>query len=198
MNFCNRKIPFSRLAGDGLFKWFKSLSLIVVSALLLTACASGPGKIANWPITAAEQAALSGSVVDVLCELSGNCADNCGDGSRQLGIKTGDQGLILISKNLTNYTGAADELIGFCGRPVEINGLFTDHEGVRFFQVQNMREPGGQWKKATQFNQAWAKRSGKPVGLAGKWYLNDGRVDEVLTKDGRLGIGIDADEEYFQ
>jgi len=178
---------------SGILKAFVS-----VTALVLSACASGPGKIASWPITGAEQAALSGDVVDVLCELSGNCVEDCGAGSRQLGIKTDDNGLVLVGKNLTNYTGAVDELIGYCGRSVEINGLFTEHQGVRFFQVQNMREPGGQWIKATQFNQAWAERSGKGVGLAGKWHRNDDRVDAVIAKDGRLGLGVEADKDYFQ
>lgn len=170
--------------------------LTALAGLVLTACAAGPGEIDNWPITGAEANAISGEVKDVLCAAGGDCPADCGGGARQLGIQT-TEGFVLVAKNLTNYTGGADELIAHCGDVVDINGLFTTHQGVRFFQVQNVRTPGGPWKKAREFNAAWAERSGKPQSLAGRWYFNDDRVDAVLEKDGRLGLGPEADEEFF-
>lgn len=170
---------------------------VLFALLFLAGCATPVGKVASWPITNAEENQFSGEVVDVLCELGGNCADNCGEGTRQLAIKTPANGTVLVAKNLNNFTGAADELWQFCGQVVDVNGLFTENRGVRFFQAQNVRPTGGQWQKTTQYLQAWSARSGKSLGVAPKWYLHDERVKDVLARDGRLGLGVEADEEYF-
>ena len=137
-------------------------------------------------------------VVDIACELTGDCADNCGSGKRQLGLKTVDQGTILVAKNLTFYSGAAEELHGFCGKEVEVDGLFTEHRNVRFFQVQKMREVGGKWEKSDRFLDAWAKQNDSSKRKAKKWYKRDAKVQEILQRDGYLGIGAEADAEYFK
>ena len=177
---------------------FTALATVLGSLLLLNACATPVGEVAAWPVTNAEESALSGTVVDVLCELNGNCAENCGEGRRQLAIKTESLGTVLVSKNLTNYSGAADELCPFCGELVEVNGLFTDHKGIRFFQAQNIREPGGQWKQTTNYLQAWSDRTGQSRSLAEDWQYHDPRVKAIIERDGRLGLGIDADNDYFK
>jgi len=168
------------------------------SISFLSSCATPVGEVAAWPVTNAEQSAVTGTVVDVLCELSGNCADNCGEGKRQLAIKTEINGTVLVSKNLTNYSGAADDLWPFCGEMVEVNGLFTDHKDVRFFQAQNIRKPGGQWQQTTGYLQAWSNRSGQPTSLAKDWQYHDARVKAIIERDGRLGLGPEADNEYFK
>ena len=174
------------------------LAPVLSGALFLAGCATAPGEIASWPVTNAEKSGITGEVVDVQCELTGNCADNCGAGSRQLAIKTDELGTVLVAKNLNNYSGGVDELLPFCGQLVDVNGLFTEHQGVRFFQVQNVRSPGGAWVKATRYAQAWAERSGKAPSLAGSWEVHDDRIKEVLERDGRLGLGPEADQEYFK
>lgn len=178
---------------------FRLPGFLIVSSvvLLMTSCAVGVGGIESWPVTNAEKSQFSGRVVDVLCELGGNCTDNCGEGSRQLAVKSLDAGTVLVAKNLTNYTGAADELWQYCGQVVELNGLFTAHNDVRFFQVQNVRPPGGEWQKATRFLQAWAERTGKSLALAPNWQSHDDRVQEIIERDGILGLGQQADDEYF-
>ncbi len=167
-------------------------------SLLLTGCAAGPGEIASWPVTNAEKSGLLGEVVDVQCELTGNCAENCGAGKRQIAIKTENVGTVLVAKNLNNYSGAVDELWPLCGNIVDVNGLFTEHQGVRFFQVQNIRAPGGEWQKATRYLQAWSERSGKPLSVANNWQDHDERIQAVLDRDGRLGLGPNADQEFFK
>jgi len=136
----------------------------------------------------------------VLCELGGKCAQECGQGRRQLAIKSQEnsKGIVLIAKNLNNYTGAAEELWPLCGQLVDVNGLFTEHRGVRFFQVQNIRESGGQWQKATKYLSAWIERSGKSAQQAKNWQHRDERVKDILKRDGRLGLGAQADQEYFK
>ena len=168
---------------------------VLFSALIVSGCATPVGEVANWPITNAEKSELTGEVVSVLCELGGNCADNCGGGTQQLAIKTEALGTVLVSKNINNYSGAQDELSPFCGQTVNVNGLFTEHQGIRFFQVHNLRAPGGDWQRANRYLQAWAARSGKTP--ANRWYNQDERVKEILARDGRLGLGPEADKDYF-
>ncbi len=172
-------------------------SLLAVLAFL-AGCATPAGEVESWGVSGQQESAFTGKVVDVMCELTGNCAANCGEGSRQLALLTPDQGTVLMAKNVTLYSGAAEELWAFCGQDVEVNGLFTENKNVRFFQVQNVRIPGGQWKRANQFHQAWAARSGESGSKAQRWYRNDERVDEILKRDGRLGLGAAADAEYFK
>ena len=57
-------------------------------------------KAKEWGLLGEEKALFSGKVVDLLCELAGDCADNCGDGNRNLGIVRADDGkLITVLKN---------------------------------------------------------------------------------------------------
>lgn len=175
-----------------------TLATLLSAVLLQAGCATPVGEIESWPITAAEESQFSGKVVDVLCELGGNCANECGEGKRQLAIKSQDIGTVLVAKNLNNYTGATDELLQFCGQQVDLNGLFTEHKGVRFFQVQNIRASGGQWQKATRYLSAWVERSGKTPQQAANWQYHDERVKDIIKRDGTLGLGTQADEDYFK
>ena len=168
---------------------------VLFTTLLVAGCVTPVGEVANWPITNAEKSELTGEVVSVLCELGGNCDDTCGGGSQQLAIKTPELGTVLVSKNINNYSGAQDELSPFCGQTINVNGLFTEHLGIRFFQVHNLRTPGGEWQRANRYLQAWAARSGKtPVN---RWYNQDERVKEIIKRDGRLGLGPEADKDFF-
>lgn len=151
----------------------------------------------SWGVTNEVEAVFTGTVVDITCELTGNCPDKCGDGKRQLGIKTVEQGTILVSKNLTLYTGAAEELKGFCGQEVEVDGLFTDNRGVRFFQVQKMRTPGGSWQKANLFHKAWAAQNDTKPRKAKRWYRKDKRIKTIIERDGYLGLGPGEDDKFF-
>ena len=151
----------------------------------------------SWGLTNEEKSKFKGVVVDITCELTGDCPEGCGAGSRQLGLKTEDQGVILVSKNLTLFTGAAEELHGFCGQEIEVDGLFTTNRNVRFFQVQKMREVGGKWKKATRFHKAWAATYGGKPRKAKRWYRKDPRIKAIIERDGYLGMGPEKDAEYF-
>lgn len=188
-----------------MFNWnstWSSHCLIILAALmsislLQAGCATPVGEVESWPVTNAEESQFSGTVVDVLCELGGNCANECGQGKHQLAIKSQDKGTVLVAKNLNNYSGAVDELWQFCGQQVDVNGLFTEHKGVRFFQVQNIRESGGQWQKATKYISAWTERSGKSPEQAKNWQDHDDRVKDIIEREGRLGLGTQADQDYF-
>ena len=172
-------------------------SLCIFLSLGLTACATPVGQVQKWGISGAEVAELSGEVVDVLCELSGNCAEQCGAGKRQLGIKT-EQRTVLIAKDLNFYTGAAQELWPFCNQQLVVNGQFTQTGTTRFFQIQNVRTPTGPWMSTGKFLENWAEKNGETLSKAEDWYRHDKRVNEILEKDGRLGLGLEADNAYFK
>ena len=171
------------------------LSIITLATLSAFSYSSLAAK--SWGITNEQEAVFTGTGVDIACELTGDCPANCGEGKRQLGLKTADQGVVLVAKNLTFYTGAAEELVGFCGQEIEVDGLFSEHRNIRFFQVQSMRIPGEKWEKADRFLDAWAEENDSSKRKAKKWYTRDSRVEEILTRDGRLGLGPEADAEYF-
>lgn len=206
------QLPYSALAGSYTDKTIVNGSRVsqrirklpcmalVFLALLQVSCATPVGEVEAWPITAAEESQFSGEVVDIQCELSGSCAEQCGQGKHQLAVKSqnNELGTVLIAKNLTNYSGAADELWRFCGQQVELNGLFTEHRGVRFFQVQNVRARNQNWQRADKFLTEWQKRSGKSPEQAKFWEEHDERVKAIIERDGRLGLGPQADQNYFK
>ncbi|MEM1299808.1 MAG: hypothetical protein AAGH68_11070, partial [Pseudomonadota bacterium] len=43
-----------------------------------------------------EAARFEGKVVDVLCELSGDCSENCGEGRRQMGVLRASDGVLVL------------------------------------------------------------------------------------------------------
>lgn len=169
----------------------------VITVLFIATVSVSTFAAKSWGITGEVKAKFTGTVVDIACTLTGDCPENCGSGSRQLGLQTSDQGLILVAKNLTRYTGAAEEMYGFCGQEIEVDGLFTENRNVRFFQVQNMRTIGGDWNEATRFHNAWAKQHGTKPRKAKKWYFKDERVKTILDRDGYLGLGLEKDAEFF-
>ena len=173
---------------------FKTLVVALVTGLIPVHSYAAK----SWGITGEEEAMFTATVVDIACELTGDCPENCGNGTRQLGLKTEDQGVILVAKNLTLYTGAAEELVGFCGQEIEVDGLFTENQNIRFFQLQKMRPVGGKWEKADRFLDAWAETNDSSSRKAKKWYTRDPRVETILERDGKLGIGAEADAEFFK
>src|SRR3546814_8899367 len=68
-------------------------------------------------------------VVDVLCELSGDCPADGGAGRRQLGLVTDDGTLILPVKNATPFSGTQVELLPFLGKRGVADGLFMTNHG---------------------------------------------------------------------
>ena len=57
-----------------------------LAGLALALTISGAFAAKEWGIDGEEVVRADATVVDLLCEVTGNCADNCGDGKRQLGL----------------------------------------------------------------------------------------------------------------
>lgn len=172
---------------------------LMISAAGLLALAGGAEAAQSWNVTGEEIARFDAKVVDILCELNGNCVENCGDGRRQLGLLTPEGKLILPVKNSTNFTGAVEDLIDFCGQTVTADGIFTENKGVRVFAVQFVKPQGGKWQRTTRYLTKWAERNGvDPTSKAkNSWFRRDPLINEVIERDGFLGLGEEADKKYI-
>ena len=175
---------------------------LTLGAVALAFLATGPVDAAQeWGLPNEEVARFDATVVDVLCELTGDCPDNCGNGKRQLGLLD-DQGVLYMAmKNFTPFTGASWELQDFCGKKVTADGLFTTNRGYRIFAIQFVREASdGKWQRANRFTGQWAEKNGVAPDSkeAKQWFRNDPRVKRLIEEHGVLGLGVDADKAYFE
>jgi hypothetical protein len=162
--------------------------------VMILSAAWVPGALAaeSWGLPEEEKARFEAMVVDALCELTGDCPDQCGGGERQLGLLTGEGALILPLKNVVPFAGASSELQDFCGKDVIADGLFSTNRGVRIFALQFVREaPDGKWRRANRFTGQWAAANGvEPKNkTAQQWFRNDPAVTKVIERDGKLGTG---------
>jgi len=174
---------------------------LLAVALILIAAAPGARAAESWGLPGEEIVRFEAKVVDVLCELTADCPANCGDGGRQLGLLNDEGRLILPLKNQVPFAGAADELIDFCAKRVVADGLMVTNKGYTFMALQFVREaPEGPWRRANRFQGKWAKRNGVAADsdAASQWFYNDPRVSDLVSRQGKLGLGPKADEDYFK
>ncbi len=176
----------------------KTLKLFLMIAAVAAAMPAMAAE--EWGLPDEKKARFEAKVVDVLCELTGNCPANCGDGKRQLGLIDKAGKLVLPFKNATPFAGAAADLKDFCGRKVIADGLFTTGQGYRIFALQYVREaPSGKWRRANRFIRHWARRFGFAANgpEAKRWFEHDPRVKTLIGEQGQLGLGLEADRTYF-
>jgi hypothetical protein len=152
-----------------------------------------------WNLYAEYPARFEATVVDMLCEVAGQCTDNCGDGRRQLGLlRTADNVLVYPNKNSqAAFTGAAVELLPYCGQEVEVDGLeLVDEDlgAVNIYLVQKIRLVGEEeWVKANNWTKNWAEEHPEAAGK-GPWFRRDPRVLAEIEEEGYFGLGIEEDE----
>ncbi len=182
----------------------KLIALLAMMASPLAAQDFSEGSEAKtWNLYGEKPARFEAKVVDILCELTGDCAENCGDGRRQLGlVRAADNALIYPNKNSQPaFTGAAVELLPFCGKNVEVDGLMIedpDVGAVNIYLVQKIRETGAtEWVKANRWTKEWAKANPDAKGK-GPWFRRDPRINGKIAKDGYFGLGLEADEKYYE
>ena len=180
--------------------------LIALLALIATPVAaqdfSANSEARPWNLVAEVPARFEATVVDLLCELTGDCSSNCGDGRRQLGLlRSADGVLVYPNKNSQPaFTGAVVELLPFCGQEVEVDGLMiTDPElnVDNVYLVQTIRKLGDtEWTKANQWTKVWANNNPDAEGK-GPWFRRDPRVNGFIEKDGYLGLGQEVDDAFI-
>lgn len=153
----------------------------------------------SWNLYAEVPALFEATVVDPLCLLTEDCPANCGDGARQLGLlRSADDVLVLPLKNSqAAFTGAANELLPYCGKTVEVDGLLIDDPDLgakNVYLVQLIREVGTEdWVKANRWTKDWAKANPEAKGK-GPWFRRDPRVLAEIEAEGYLGLGTDETE----
>lgn len=181
----------------------KLISLTLAAAALLALTGQSPAQESSarsWGLSEEQLAPLSGTVVDPLCELAGDCPEDCGGGDRPLGIRTDDGRLVLAAKNgQPLFTGAGQDLAPYCSQKVEVDGLFTGHGGNAIYQVQLIRPfDATGFAPANRWTEAWAERYPEHADGDGPWYRRDPRVLSRIERDGYLGLGKAIDEAFIE
>ena len=157
----------------------------------------------SWNLYAEVPARFEARVVDVLCELSGDCPEDCGGGERQLGlVRAADGALTFPNKNAQPlFTGAVVELQPFCGQDVEVDGLLLDDPdlGARnVYLVQRIRAQGEEeWTEATRWTEAWDEEHPDAAG-EGAWFRRDPRVEAAIEAEGHLGLGPEREAAFLR
>jgi len=161
----------------------------------------------SWNLFAEQPALFEAKVVDILCEITGDCPSDCGDGNRQLGlVRAVDGVLVFPNKNAQPaFTGAAAELLPFCGMDVEVDGLLladADLGARNIYLVQKIRKLGDtDWTDANRWTKVWAEKYPEAAGK-GPWFRRDPRVNAEIAEEGYFGLGADKDAaikaEVFQ
>jgi hypothetical protein len=157
----------------------------------------------GWGLLGEEKARFDAKVVDLLCELTGDCPTDCGGGKRQLGLlRSADNALVLPLKNRqAAFTGAATDIYPFCGKQVEVDGVLIgdeDQTQVKYYMVQLIREQGTEeWTKTSAWTKEWAKVNPDAKGK-GPWFRRDPRVKAKIAESGYLGLGAETDEAFIK
>jgi hypothetical protein len=141
----------------------------------------------GWGIEHEKVTRVEAKVVDLLCEITGNCAPDCGGGKRQLGLLLDDGRLVPVAKNFDPFAGAVVDLIPFCGKRIVADGLLIEDPQMPLFALQFKREaPDGEWSRANWFGKEWSKANGG--AKANEWFRKDPRVVEEIKANGVFGI----------
>ena len=177
------------------------LALLAAPAPTLAQDFSEGSQAKSWNLYGEVPATFEARVVDALCELTGDCPDDCGGGSRQLAlVRSADNVMVMpLKNNQAAFSGAATDLAPYCGMTVQVDGLMIEDEDLgahNVYMVQRVKAPGTDWKATNQFTKEWAKRHPEAKGK-GPWFRRDPRINEVIGREGYLGLGLDVDEAYI-
>jgi len=161
------------------------VALVAMSFTAGTAGAADP-----WGIEHEKKARFDATVVDILCELSGDCPENCGSGDRQLGLLRDDGTLVLPVKNQDIFAGTVRDLLPFCGQKITVDGLMIDDPLMPVFALQFKKPVDGDWSRANWFIRDWAadRDVARDSQTAREWYRNDPRVAAIIERNGVFGI----------
>ena len=180
-----------------------ALIALIIPGVALAQDYSEGSQAKPWNLLGEEKALFKAKVVDLLCEVAGDCAANCGDNRRQLGLLREDGQLIVPMKNRqAAFTGAATDLYPYCGKDVEVDGLMVgdeDETPVKFYMVQFVREQGAEkWSKTSKWTKEWNKAHPEEKKIKGPWFRKDPRVKQRIAEVGYLGLGLETDAEFIE
>lgn len=192
----------------------RTLIAATLAALMaLPAAAEGEfaegSQVKGWKnLSGRENARFRAKVVDLLCELSGDCADSCGKGKRQMGlIREADGKLILAAKNRQGtFNGATVDLYPYCNQTVTVDGLLVGDPEVtdtKFYQVFFIARDGSdKMAKAARWTRDWKRRNAdlkdELKQVKGRWFRIDPSVQAAIKANGYLGLGDAADKQFIE
>lgn len=178
------------------------LASSIVSFSIATAEDFSAGSQAkDFGLNDAVQSTFSAKVVDLLCELAGDCADDCGAGNRQLGlVRDADNKLISVLKNgQFSFNGPVEDLLPYCNKKVDVDGIMIgdpEEFGTQFYMLQFIKDEGAsEWSKTNQWTKKWDERNPDSAG-EGPWFSRDPRVLKQIEATGYFGLGKEADIKY--
>ncbi len=138
-----------------------------------------------WGIEHEKLVEFSARVVDIACTLKNDCPPDCGGGKRLLGLMTEDGKLRTAVKASVDFAGAVNDLLPYCGKTIQVDGLLIENPAITMVMVQRMRERADQdWVKTEAFARNWEARNGK----SDEWFRNDPLAKKVIAEDGVYGI----------
>ncbi|MFK7942179.1 MAG: hypothetical protein AB8B85_04575 [Paracoccaceae bacterium] len=191
----------------------RTLIAAALAALMaLPAAAEGEfaegSEVKGWKnLAGRENAKFKAKVVDLLCELSGDCAEKCGEGRRQMGlIREADGKLILAAKNRQgSFNGATVDLYPYCGKTVTVDGLMVGDPEVtdtKFYQVFFIaREGSNKMAKTARWTRDWQRRNpdlkDELKKVKNRWFRIDPAVQAAIAENGYLGLGAEVDKAFI-
>ncbi len=186
-----------------MMKFLSPLFALAFAAPLMAQDFSANSEAKTWDLYAEVPARFDAKVVDLLCELTGDCPEDCGAGKRQMGLlRSADNVLVLAMKNnQPAFTGAAVELAPFCNQMVTVDGLLIDDPDLgakNLYLVQMIKSDGSDdWVKANKWTKVWAEANPDAAGK-GPWFRRDPRVKAEIARDGYLGLGQETDAAFIK
>ena len=155
-----------------------------------------------WNLYAEVPAYFEATVVDIMCDLTGDCPANCGEGTRQLGLKRAADGVtvLVMKSSQPAFTGAVVDLLPYCGQEVTVDGLMIEDEDFpisNVYLVQRVKAADADWARANQFTKVWAKENPEAKGK-GPWFRRDPRILSEIARDGYLGLGAETDKAFIE
>ncbi len=176
-------------------------ALALVATPLVAQDFSAGSNAKSWNLYAEVPATFEAEVVDILCNVAGDCANQCAEG-RQLGLlRSADNVLVYPNKNSqSSFNGAASDLLPYCGKMVDVDGLLIEDEEIpgatNIYLVQTIKEAGdADWAKANKWTKVWAAKHPDAKGK-GPWFRRDPRVNAIIADSGHLGLGLSPEEAY--
>ncbi|MFN3643674.1 MAG: hypothetical protein ACK4TB_12235 [Gemmobacter sp.] len=178
--------------------------LMTLAAAALAALPAGAQDFAegsmakSWNLYAERPALFEARVTDALCAITGDCPADCGGGRRQLVlIRSADDVVVFPNKNnQPAFTGAAAELLAYCGQRIEVDGLLIEDPDIgatNIYLVQRLRAVGAaDWVTANRWTRDWAAANPDAAG-PGPWFRRDPRIRADIAENGYFGLGLEAD-----
>lgn len=161
-------------------KMFIAVAILAAGALSVDAAS-------EWGIDHEKKMRVEVKVVDLLCEVTGNCVADCGKGKRQFGLLFDDGKLVPVVKNREPFAGAANDLSKYCNKRIVADGLMIANPKMPLFALQFSRlARDGKWSRANQFGKDWSKAHGGKK--SGQWFREDERVKKLIKEQGVFGI----------